>query len=176
MKSTADLIVHSALHHLAQCREHHLQRSFRSRSRVIAKEKIVDAGTRELGRSSESAELRIEHAPKGLECAIQHLASGRCLGGCETGIFAKLLDPLVAGFFHSCTVLPPCFGQPLQNGAESGTAVTVVGWEICAPEEGLPFRREPDRHGPASAPGGGLHEQHVHAIHVRALFAIYFYR
>jgi len=44
--------------------------------------------------------------------------------------------------------------------------VTFLGWKVGAAEKRLQFGREPDRHGPSAAAGGGLHEGHVDAIHV----------
>ena len=45
--------------------------------------------------------------------------------------------------------------------------------KVSAAEERLQLRREPHRHGPAAAARGGLHERHVDAVHVGALFAIH---
>ena len=53
-------------------------------------------------------------------------------------------------------------------------AVAIVRRKIRAAEKRLALRRQPHRHGPAAAARRGLHEQHVHAVHVRPLFAIHF--
>ena len=58
--------------------------------------------------------------------------------------------------------------------AKAGAAVAVLGREIGAAEERLQIGREPDRHRPAAAAGGGLHEGHVDAVDVGALFAVDF--
>ena len=80
---------------------------------------------------------------------------------------------LRAGLLHASAILPPRLRQALENRAEAGTAVAVVRRKIGAAEEGLAVRSQKHRHGPAPAAGGRLHEQHVDAVHVRALFTIH---
>ncbi len=57
--------------------------------------------------------------------------------------------------------------------AEAGTAVTRIGREIGTTEKRLEFGREPNRHGPSTAAGGGLHEEHVDTVDIGALFAVH---
>ena len=57
---------------------------------------------------------------------------------------------------------------------KTGVTIAMLGRKISAAIERLQIGREPDGHGPTAAAGGGLHEGHIDAVHIGALFAIHF--
>ena len=180
MKSAAQLIVHPALGHFAQGQQHHIQRFFAVGVRVIAQQEIEDAGPRKLGRSAESTQARNRSRvetrrrrsparPAGLRCYRCPLRKHR-----STASIARAPARRTAPRGRDPAARPA--PGSARTRPESGTAVAIVGRKISAAEERLALRRQPHRHGPSAAAGRGLHEQHVDPIHVRALFAIHFYR
>ena len=60
MKSTAQLIVHSALRHFAQRQQHHVERFLVLGPRPVPQQEIEDGRPRKLRRPAEAAQLRIE--------------------------------------------------------------------------------------------------------------------
>jgi hypothetical protein len=128
-------------------------------------------------RSAAEAGVRgVKHAAEVLESRVQdrfiRLAAGSGRGcplhELSDHVSARLLDPFAIAL--------PGFGDALQNCAESGAAVAIVGREVRSAEEWLQVRRQKDGHGPAAAAGGRLHEGHVDAVDVGALLAIHLHR
>src|SRR5258708_270190 len=72
-------------------------------------------------------------------------------------------------------LLLPSFGDALEDGAESRTAVAVVGSEICSTEKRSAIGGEKNGHRPATAAGSRLHIGHVNVVDVGALLEVHFY-
>src|SRR4051794_22332220 len=71
-------------------------------------------------------------------------------------------------------VLFPSRSDSLQNFSKRRLPVTIFGRKISSADKWLEIRREPNAHRPAATARRRLHESHVNAIDVRALFAIDF--
>ena len=101
---------------------------------------------------------------EGRACTCEAPAS-TCFLSCSTTSRADSYDLLA--------IAAPRLRDLGKDGTESRMAPAVFGREIGAAEKRLQLRREPDRHRPAAAAGGGLDERHVDAVHVGALFAVH---
>ena len=180
MKSAAQLIVHSALGHGAQRDQNHVAGFLIASGCPIAQQEIQHAGTREFGRSAESAQPRIERSPERVKGRIQRVLpyAGRLLAGSilRLAILPQLLDHLRAGLLDPGALFFPCASQAFQNRAESRAPITRIGREVGPSEKRFALGRHPYRHRPSPAAGGRLDEEHVHAIQIRPLFTIHFDR
>src|SRR5262245_60897695 len=92
MKSSADLVVHSSLGHLAQRGQDHLDRFLVLGFGVIANQEVMDAEPRELGSLSKTASLRVEDAAESEESPFEGFATGNAVARAvsEIPVFSKL--------------------------------------------------------------------------------------
>src|SRR5215469_8422116 len=69
----------------------------------------------------------------------------------------------------------PDLGDPLQQRAESRSAVAIVGRIVSTAVKRFKIRRQKNAHRPTSRAGGSLDESHIDSVHIRALFPINFH-
>ena len=175
VKAAAQLIVHAALGHFPQSEQGGVEGFAVAGAGVEAHEEIEHRGAGEFGRAAEAAVVAVEGAAENLEAAIeQGIVDGRGAGGRrDLGMLAQLLDDVARRCDNLRAIVAPGLGDLAQNGGKAGAPIAILRRKIGAAEEWLQFRREPHRHGPAAGPGGGLHEGHVDAVDVGALFAVH---
>src|SRR5262245_11969584 len=84
----------------------------------------------------------------------------------------QLLEHIGAGSHDAVAIRLPRYPELLQHAPESRSSPATVRREVRTSEERLQVRGEPDRHRPASAARGRLHEGHVDSVDVGPLLTI----
>ena len=140
MEAAAELIVHAARGHLAQSEQHHVERFLVLRARVVAQQKVVDRGTRELGRAAEAAEARIEGAAEDREAALQRVRveAAPPAWSAPRPLLPQAAPPRRAPIRRSCS-RSLCHASAIcvENGAESRMAPAILRRKIRAAEKRL---------------------------------------
>ena len=141
----------------------------------LAQQEQQFRGTRELRRAAEAATLaverRLELPHRGRE-GVGTGHRGRLLRP-RRGEASKAIGQAGRRTHDAIAVLLPGTADFFQHRREARPPVPAVRRKVRAAVERLEVRREPDAHRPSARPGGRLHEQHVHAVHVGALLAVH---
>src|SRR5262249_44847956 len=130
MKAAAELIMHPALGHRAQCDEDHIARVFGPCGGAVSQEKIQDAGPWELGRRAESTQARVERPAKRMERCIERVLADCTRASASLAVLLELFDHLCAGLLDLVAFVAPGPREALEDCAESRPAVTGIGRKI----------------------------------------------
>ncbi len=172
VEAAAEVVANAAAPHLVEGGENHFERFKVAGARVIPEQEFQGRRAGELGRAAEAAVPRVEGAAEGVEAGIEdgRVEDAGCRG---LGVHTKLIENGATRFDDGGAVHLPRLSQALEDAPEAGVSVARLGREVGAAEERPQIGRKPDGHGPAAGAGGGLHEEHVDAVDVGALFAVH---
>ena len=172
VEAAADLVVQATLCHAPAGEEHRVQQVGAGSRPALAEEELEHRRMRELRRAAEAAAVPVDGAEKPFggathEARVRRLvARARLLRAFERG-----QDP-VDGARDLVGTVAIRARHRLEQARESRQAVAVDRREVRSAVEGLPVRREKDRHRPAATPGEHLDGFHVHIVDVGPLLAI----
>ncbi len=156
--------------------EHHVERfrdSWCARSTAAGNYESPDAEI--WARWPKPPRLRIEGAAEVLEAESSASGEAAPPGG-ELPTCSAICSSMRRALTPRCAARSSRQASAMRSrtAGNPGAPIAIVRRKIGAAEERLQVRREPHGHGPAAAAGGGLHERHVDAVDIGALFAVHF--
>ena len=173
VKAAGEVIVDAAEGHLVERLQGH-----RPGDRVplgpLQEEPLERQVRRELRRAAEAAVPRVERPLQRRRQDVSRRGRERLAAG-PLGDPVRVLDlgdDLVGSLRQLVAPLAPRLGELLEDGAEPGTPLPVLGREVGAAEERASVGKEERRERPAAPPDHRLHRAHVDVVDVGPLLAV----
>ena len=157
MKSAGQVVIDAALGHLPERGSHNVEQLRVAAFHMPLHQQINGAGMRKLGRSAESAMLRIKHLHCRFNNAVKQLRPERAGFSRKRFRLADGQHHVVCGFLHIGQLLPVGLRQGQKHALEAGTAVAIFRRKISAAIIWLAFRGKKSCKRPATLSTDGLH-------------------